>query len=32
MENGETPYLFVFTQFRMEGYGEDAEPNRSHLL
>jgi hypothetical protein len=23
---GETPYLFVFTQFRTEGYGEVAEP------
>jgi hypothetical protein len=24
-------YLFVFTQFRTEGYGEGAEPDRSQF-
>ncbi|UCI27479.1 hypothetical protein [Mesorhizobium sp. B2-8-5] len=25
-------YLFVFTQFRVQGYGKTAEPNRCALL
>ncbi|AZO38214.1 hypothetical protein EOA27_17375 [Mesorhizobium sp. M2A.F.Ca.ET.037.01.1.1] len=29
--NGETLYLFVFTQFGTEGYGEVAEPKRFTL-
>ena len=29
---GIMPYLFVFTQFRTEGYGEVAEPNRYTLF
>ncbi len=29
---GIMPYLFVFTQFRTEGYGEIAEPKRYTLF
>jgi hypothetical protein len=30
--NGEPLHAFVFTQFRTEGYGEDAELNRCVLF
>jgi hypothetical protein len=29
---GIAPYLFAFTQFRTEGYGEVAEPERCTLF
>jgi hypothetical protein len=31
-ENDETPYVFVFAQFRTRGYGEVAEPEPPTLF